>query len=183
MRDWELNQEQFYALLDWLHADRDRAAEKYGLIQLRLVRFFVSRGCIDSEHLADKTINIVALKVKDLGNYVGDRALYFYGVAKFVYLQEVRNRRILPPPPPPPPDPEPEILDACLQRCLAQLPSEDRILVVAYEEEEKQARIRLRKRLAGDLEITVNALRIKIYRLHVRLRKCLEQCLEEVPAH
>jgi DNA-directed RNA polymerase specialized sigma24 family protein len=190
-KDWELTKEQFDRLLDWLDADREIAGRKYGLIQLRLVRFFASRGCTDSENLADQTINIVASKVEKLIDYQGEQALYFHGVAKYVYLQEVRERQRLPPPPPPPsppppdsdPDPDPDVVDTCLERCLEELTADERQLVLRYEEGEKQTRIRERKRIARELGVTINALRIKICRLHLELRKCMEQCLAEIPAH
>lgn len=183
-KDWELTEEQFHRLLDWLDPDLEMAANKYGLIQLRLVRFFAARGCVDSENLADQTINIVTSKVDSLGDYVGDRGPYFLGVAKFVHLQESRIRNRTPPPPQPTPDSEQlEAEDFCLSRCLDELNDDERSMVMKYEEDEKQARIRLRKLLAEELDITVNALRIKIYRIHLRLRKCLEQCLNELPAN
>lgn len=181
-KDWELTQQQFNNLLTWLDADRDIAAGKYALIQLRLVRFFAARGCADAENLADKCINIVTAKLDELGAYVGDRALYFLGVAKYVLLEGDRERRRVPPSPPP--DPEPDLdLDNCLEVCLAKLPGDDRLLVLNYEEGEKQGRIKNRRQIALDLGISINALRIKIYRLHQQLRQCIEQCLEELPAH
>jgi hypothetical protein len=183
-KDWELTEEQFYRLLEWLDPDQEIAANKYGLIQSRLVRFFATRGRVDPENLADQTINIVTVKVDDLSDYVGDRCLYFLGVAKFVDLQEMRNRNRTPPPPLPTPDPvQLEAEDVCLSRCLEELNDDERQLVIDYEEGEKQERIRLRKELARKLDITVNALRIKICRIHSRLRKCLEQCLNELPAN
>jgi hypothetical protein len=64
-----------------------------------------------------------------------------------------------------------------------ELPENDRLLVVDYEEGEKQARIEKRRQLAGELGITMNALRIKIYRLHQQLQHCMQQCMEELRAH
>lgn len=183
-KDWELTEERLNSLLDWLNADREAAAQKYALIQLRLVRFFAARGCVDAEDLADKCINIVTAKLEDLKAYVGDRSLYFLAVAKYVYIEHQRKARRPAPPPPPPPDPEPDPnLEICLRRCLVELPEDDRLLVVNYEEGEKQARIEKRRQLAGELGITMNALRIKIYRLHQQLQRCMKQCLEELPAH
>jgi DNA-directed RNA polymerase specialized sigma24 family protein len=183
-KDWELTEERLNSLLDWLDADREAAARKYALVQLRLVKFFAARGCADAEDLADKSINVVNAKLEALGAYVGDRTLYFLGVAKYVFIEYQRKARRLPPPSPPPPDPEPDPnLEICLRQCLVELPPDDRLLVVNYEEGEKQARIEKRKQLAGELGITMNALRIKIHRLHQQLQHCMKQCLEELPAH
>ena len=187
-KDLELTQEQFDKLLDWLDADRDQAAARYALIQLRLIRFFASRGCVDAEYLADKTINIVACKkVGGLPDYIGDKSLYFHGVAKNVYWQHIR----VPPDesltdstvqPIAPPDPEPDLMETFLEGCMQNLDAEDRKLVLRYQEGEKQEKIRLRKVLAREIGITLNALRIKMYRLHLRLEKCIEQRLRETPA-
>lgn len=186
-KDLELNQERFDRLLEWLDADRDRAAERYALIQLRLIRFFASRGCVDAEYLADKTINIVAYKVETLADYVGDRSLYFHGVAKNIYRQQIRitpddslTDSTVQPPMPDPPDPD--LLETLLEGCLQELKPEDQSLVLRYEEEDKQAKIKHRKKLAREVGISVNALRIKICRLHLKLRKCVERCLRELPA-
>ncbi|HEV2826160.1 MAG TPA: hypothetical protein VGW76_01060 [Pyrinomonadaceae bacterium] len=183
-KNWELTEEQFNRLLEWLDPDRETAAKNYGLIQLRLVRFFAARGCVNAEDLADKSINVVTAKLQGLGTYVGDPALYFLGVARYVYLEHLRDINRPPPPQPPSPDPDPDPnLEICLRRCLVELPPEDQLLVVDYEEGEKQARIQKRRQIADNLGITINALRIKIHRLHQQLRKCMDQCLEELPAH
>jgi hypothetical protein len=187
-KDLELTQEQWDRLLDWLDPDRDQAAARYTLIQLRLIRFFASRGCVDAEYFADKTINIVACKkVKDLADYVGDKSLYFHGVGKNVYRQEIKH-----PPdesltdstiqPPAPPEPEPELIETFLDECMENLDPDDKTLVVRYQEGEKQEKIRLRQVLAREIGITLNALRIKMYRLHLRLEKCIKQRLRETPA-
>ena len=186
-KDLELSQEQFDSLLDWLDPDRERAAARYALIQLRLIRFFASRGCVDAEHLADKAINIVAARVGELADYVGDKSLYFHGVAKNLYRQIIRTMRdesltgstIQPPSPPPP---EPELLETLLDECMEELPADDRSLVLRYEEEDKQAKITHRKNLAREIGISLNALRIKIYRLHLQLRECTDRRLREIPA-
>lgn len=185
-KDLELTQEQFDRLLEWLDADRERAAARYALIQLRLIRFFATRGCVDAEYLADKTINIVASKVKVLTTYEGDRALFFYGVAKNVYWQDIRNPRnesltdstIQPPAPP---EPHEDLRATLLDECMENLRPEARSLLLSYEEEDKQAKIKRRKKLADELGLTINALRIKICRLHRQLRKCIERRLSEIP--
>jgi DNA-directed RNA polymerase specialized sigma24 family protein len=183
-KDWELTGELLNRLLDWLDRDREAGARKYALIQLRLVRFFATRGCVDAENQADKCINVVTARLQDLGNYVGDPALYFWGVARYVYLEYLRELNRPPPPQPPPPEPEldPNI-DKCLKRCLGELSEGDRLLVYDYEEGEKQVRIQKRRQIADDLGMSLNALRIRIYRLHQQLRQCMEQCLKELPAH
>lgn len=181
-KDWELTEEDFNKLLDWLNEDREAAGRQYSLIQLRLVRFFATRGHVDAENLADRCIDITIRKLGGLSDYVGDRTLYFLGVARYVLLEKVReaSRPIPVPEPPPIPDSDRE---ECLERCLTTLSEDDRVLVIEYEEGEKGLKIRKRRQLAKDLNITINALRIKIYRLHRQLEECIMRCLEELPAH
>jgi len=171
-----LTQDGFDKLLRWLHPDRDTAGEIYALIQFKVIRIFSSRGCCDAEDLADKTCNVVISKIDWLvENYVGDPALYFYAVAKKIYLESLKKK---PPPIPPPPDPEPDkVEEVCgyLDECLNKLPSADRVVVLKYHEGEKAEKIRNRQKLAQELKISRNALRIRVCHIHTRLRKCIER--------
>ena len=169
-------------LLDWLNTDREMAGEKYEAIRLRLIRIFASRGCCEGEDLADETINVVASRIDWLiENYKGDPALYFYGVAKNIFLEH--NKKKPPPQPPLPPDvTEVERKCSCLEECLKQeLTASERQLVLRYHEKEKKEKILLRKQLADELAISINALRIKVYHIHARLRSCIEKCLKDLP--
>src|SRR5258705_12334685 len=97
----DLTQEQFDKLLAWLDKDRNVAALKFEKVRLGLIKIFAYRGCWESESLADETIDRVASKIEWLTqNYVGDPALYFYGVAQNVYKEFVRPKRQTPPMPP-----------------------------------------------------------------------------------
>lgn len=185
MRD--LTQERFDRLLDWLDAERDAAALKYETIRLRLIRILASRGCCDAETLVDEIIDRVATKVDWLiPNYVGDPSLYFYGVAQNVYKEYLR-KKLRPDLPPPELEPtnfeEREQQYDCLDACMKQLPDDNNSLVIRYYEGEKQSKIYNRKRLAAELGITLDALRIRAHRIRRELRKCVLDCLEEAPAH
>jgi DNA-directed RNA polymerase specialized sigma24 family protein len=174
-------QETFERLLNWLDAERDRAGEKYEKIRLRLVRIFTCRGCCEAEDLADQTINVVAARIDWLiENYKGDPSLFFYGVAKKIYQEQFKKK--LPPVLPPPPDTtQVESECACLENCLKQeLAVPDRQIVLRYHEKDKQEKINLRKQIAAELGITLNALRIRVHHIHSRLRPCIEQCLQHL---
>ena len=58
--EWILTKESFDTLLAWLDANPDAAARKYEQIRTRLIKIFVCRGCLESEDLADETIDRVA---------------------------------------------------------------------------------------------------------------------------
>ena len=179
-KSWVLSQESFDALLDWLAPTREQAGLRYENIRLRLIRIFASRGCYDSEDLADETINRVATKVPDIREgYSGDPALFFYAVANHVY-QEYRRKRV----PVPPPvllanSVELEKQFQCLEKCLELLTTENRELVVDYYQNEKKAKIDHRRLLAGRLGIAPNALRIRACRIRASLSDCVEKCLAQ----
>jgi hypothetical protein len=93
---YPLNQREFDKLLGWLDSDRDLAGEKYEAIRRGLIKMFVRRGCPTAEELADETIDKVCQKLVEIAdNYIGDPALFFYGVAKNIY-REWLKRKIAP---------------------------------------------------------------------------------------
>ena len=174
------SKEAFEKLLCWLHSDRDQAGEKYEKIRLRLIRIFSCRSCPDTEDLADQTMNVVSSRIDWLiENYKGDPALYFYGVAKKICL-EVQKKKPPPEPPPPPPDIyEIEQRCSCLEQCMERhLSGTERDMVLRYQEKTKQEKIKVRKQIATELGISINALRIRVCHIHARLRPCIEQCLQ-----
>jgi DNA-directed RNA polymerase specialized sigma24 family protein len=112
---------------------------------------------------------------------VGDKAHYFGGVARKVYLEYIKKLVVVQQPPP---EPEPVSEEAyeCLVRCLGLLKSDDRDLIVQYYEQEKQAKIEHRRQLAEDLGIAPNALRIRLHRIRAVLLPCVIDCLNRIIA-
>jgi DNA-directed RNA polymerase specialized sigma24 family protein len=173
---------EFENMLDWLDADRDAAGRKYETIRQRLIKVFVSRGCVDAEALVDEVMNRVAIRIEEVAKtYVGDPALYFYGFVQNVYLESLRTPAAKVPPPTTSSE-ELEREDRCLTQCMEPLPAADRDLVLRYYHEEKRAKIDYRRKLAEELGITLNALRIRAYRIRFQLQQCVEACLAYEPA-
>ena len=180
---WTLTRENFDALLVWLDPDRDRAATKYERIRSQLIRIFVYRGSLIAEELADETINRVAGKVSGfVGSYSGEPALYFCGVARNVYRESLKASQAPPMPAPEaaspavPEDPPAEYL--CLEKCMDALPPESRRLILDYYEITGREHFEGRRKLARDLGIAPNALRIRAYRIRTRLFACVRRCVE-----
>lgn len=187
-KDTAITQQSFDALLDWLDADRKAAAQKYEKIRERLTRIFVGRGCFEAEELTDITIDRVTLKLpKIIGNYSGEPALYFYGVANKVYLEWLRKQQKIK---------HLEFDDAgnygeaeneaeseyeCLKDCLGALGKVDRELIIDYYREEKRAKIELRRKLAEKFEISIGALQVKTCRIRASLQKCVRNCVGAKP--
>jgi DNA-directed RNA polymerase specialized sigma24 family protein len=193
-KEWVITQEAFDGLLDWLDSNREQAAQEYEKIRTRLIKIFTCRGCGEADDLADETINRVTSKVDSLArSYSGDPALYFYGVAQKVHLEYLRARPLLQ-----------NSMDAgrkpgsvhlveadndieqeyaCLEQCMNQLTAENRRLVLDYYQDEKRAKIERRRKLAEEIGIAVNALRIRAHRIRLQLQQCVTACLEGLPAH
>jgi DNA-directed RNA polymerase specialized sigma24 family protein len=192
-KDWVLTQDAFDSLLDWLDADRDRAGRKYESIRLRLIKIFTCRGCHQAEELADETINRVVARVVELASgYEGDPALYFYGVSQKVHLEYLRKVHTQPINLAAESSQNSQTIDLtsdiepeyeCLERCLEQLPPDNRDLVLRYYQQERKAKIEHRKSLATELGIAVNALRIRAHRIRLVLQRCVRNCIEQQPAN
>jgi DNA-directed RNA polymerase specialized sigma24 family protein len=182
-KDWVLSKETFDALLRWLDPDRDAAGRKYEGIRLRLIKIFVCRGCYEPEDLADETINRVSKKLNEIeSTYSGEPARYFYGVANKVHLEYIRRKPVPIPPTPPDPSDDIEKQFACLERCMQDLTPNNRVLVLQYYQEEKRAKIDHRKKLADQLGIALNALRIRACRIRASLQQCVQTCVNEATA-
>ena len=178
----EINQEQFDRLLNWLNPDREKAAAQYEWIRKRLIKIFVSRGSTTPEELADNTINRVARKLPEIqGSYVGEPSHYFCGVASYIFRESLRKEKLpaVMPPNRSLPSEDDERDYACLEKCLQELPQLERDLVVGYYQQEKHAKIDHRKKLAEQLSLAMNALRIRACRIRAGLLKCVELCRSE----
>lgn len=195
-KQWVLTEEAFETLLKWLDQDREEAGRKYEQIRIRLIKIFTCRGCFEAEELADEAINRVIVRVGDLvGTYEGNPALYFYGVAQKIQLEYMRrshrtdpdanlNGSAKNPSAPAPPLPDNTDKDyECLDQCLEEQTPENRRLVLEYYQHEKRGKIDHRRRIADELGIAVNALRIRAYRIRRELQQCVEQCLDQQPAN
>ena len=178
-KDWELSKEAFDALLDWLDSDREQAAMKYEKIRRSLIKIFTGRGCVEPEDLADETINRVTSKLKEIEKeFSGDRIRYFFGVANKVHLEHLR-RKLPQALPSAPTDPNRiELEYNCLERCIDRLTTENRDLMLSYHGADGRAETEHRRALAAELGIAPNALRIRVHRIRMTLKRCVEKCIE-----
>jgi len=183
---WSLTPEAFEKLLNAFSANRDEAGVQYEIMRRKLVRFFEWRKVESAQDYADETINRVARRIES-GEVIDNLNGYFYGVARMVYLEALKDQervvvsiddepRVRDKKAPEPTESEPRVL--CFDRCLDSLPPENRRLIVGYYQEERRAKIELRQELADSLQIPLNALRIRAHRIRVRLEQCITQCME-----
>lgn len=185
LKKTEINQEDFENLLGWLDDNRELAAEKYEAIRNRLIKIFVVQKHFDAENLADEVFDRVCRKLADIvENYQGKKELYFYGVARKIHLEAqnkvktveleinlVAAQNSVE-------EDESHIYYQCLENCLKKLSADERDLVVGYYQNEKSAKIDYRKQIAEKLGISIDNLRIRIFRLRNELKKCVLRCVK-----
>ncbi len=195
-KDWGLTSEAFDTLLTWLDQDRQRAAQRYEEIRLRLITFFAARCHADVARLADETFNRVARRLME-GEIIKETpGAYFHGVARKVALESYRDPKetkteslepeiqeklavvISDPDRQEPSIWEHENAVECLRRCLNNLSEPERELVEKYlprgEEGERKKNL---IELAHQLNVTKKALRARAERRKNDLRRCIKDCL------
>jgi DNA-directed RNA polymerase specialized sigma24 family protein len=190
-----LSSEQFEVLLRQLSPDRDLAGARYEQLRQRLVTILTYRGCAHPEEVADETMDRVARRLAEMrpGPEIGDPTRFIFGVAWNVAKEWIRQQRTVALPDdwdPADPD-EPDIATwetglghGCLDRCLGCLPSQDKQVVLTYYQDEGLAKIRHRAMVARQLNISSNALRLRIHRITIRLRECVFHCVDTAkPGH
>ncbi len=137
----------FSRLLKWLDDGPDSNGESYLEMRRRLVGYFDRRNRRSADELADETLNRVARTLEADGAIaVTPPARYCYIIARFVLLEDLRRDRatagasgidpaMLRDPRSPVADDEARSREhrlACLDRCLQELRSDQRELVLEY---------------------------------------------------
>jgi hypothetical protein len=184
-RERDPTKEEFEKLLAWFDLDREDAGRKFELTHSRLIRVFAARGCIDADYLADEVMNRVAVRVDVVITKYPDPVCCCLGFIDNVYREyrrEQQKRARAKPPPPPPPAEQLEREDKCLTQCSENLTEPQRHLFKNYFQGEKRGRIMRRKKLATDLALTANGLRIRAHYVRKELHSCMVMCLSEAGA-
>ena len=186
-----LTHEAFTRLKALLGSDDDLAGQAYEHLRRLLIDFFRWRKCTDPQALADDVIDRIARQLQR-GETINSPRAYCSEVARKVHLEHTRSpeRRLLPLGTPAPTDPE---LDpyarveaaearrdlerriASLHGCLNLLPPETRVLFLRYHHASGRSRMQQRKRLAEELGISINALRIRVCRVAENLAVRIEE--------
>jgi len=176
----------FEVLLDFLGGgDAGARAQRYREVRDRVEAFFRWRGLGDAAGLADETLDRVARRAQ--AGEVRTAAPYAFvaGVARMVALEAGRKERRevtledRPLAAPPPDEPEDELRLRALDACLEALVKAERDLVMRYYRDDGPSRIAGRQRLAESLGTTVEALRVRAFRLRARLETCVGNRLGE----
>jgi DNA-directed RNA polymerase specialized sigma24 family protein len=171
-------QESFDLLLAWLDPNREIAGRKYKIIHAGLVRIFVSRGFTDAEGLADETINrVIALLPEVKDEPAGERAPFFYKVARYIMLEARRRPEIATDVFPVMPTHENNAGDVSeyLSACLELLSEGKRDLILDYHLYKGRDKIEQHERMAKERGISVEALRSRAHHIRKFLKDCVRQ--------
>lgn len=194
-QSWVLDEDAFNRLLWSLAADRRQAATLYENIRQKLITFFRCHSCLSSEDCADMTMDRVARKISEGIELNPDKPFgFFFGVANNI-LHEYRAKQArlpidlasnspvegFPQNSHETGQPEEEIARQvqCLEQCLEELTPVNRRLILEYYQGQTVVKIKNREKLAKQLGIPINALRIRALRVRKKLKHCIDHCREQ----
>jgi len=193
--------QEFESLLSFFDGDRDKAAARYESLRQRLIRFFLWKGCLEAEELADEVFDRVARRLgrgKEI--HSTDHTKFLHGVARLVYFEY--SRKLAKKPtlldtgkhPVVRPE-EPSYPKEALLACLEHLRPQEKEMILRYYDLETAVRPEdgalvlevnaagakgnRRKLLADRFGLTVNSLRIRVHRIRVRLEQCVRERLKD----
>ena len=160
----------FELLLKHLDDDREEAARKYVSFHTRLTRYFDWRGYSMSDCLADETMTRIARKI-ERGVAIVNFQAFMFGVARKVAIEASKARErehklvtSLSYGEPSRDRLDEEIL-ASVDAALLKLTPSGRELLLAYYGTGDDKNMELRRKLAEREGVSLNALRIRVYRL------------------
>jgi DNA-directed RNA polymerase specialized sigma24 family protein len=174
---WSLTPGALDRLLRQLAPDPEEAGQEYERLRRRLIHFFERRRCAAPDDLADQALDRLARRL-DEGAEVRDAAAFLHGIAMRVWQESWRSPPAGAIPMASGPDEEAERQDRCLGECLSQLETGDRDVLLRYYDGDRRQRIEGRSRLAAELAVSPNALRIRTHHLRQRLESCVRACLD-----
>jgi DNA-directed RNA polymerase specialized sigma24 family protein len=187
---WQLTDSAWKQLLVWLDQGSDSRGQRYLEIRQRLVAFFDRKNCAMPDALADETLNRVARRLEEEERIETDApAHYCYIVARYVFLESLRQRRLsevsvheirhLRPvhdPTPMQADEGHEKRLDCLDQCVGRLDQASREIITRYYQGSERIKIENRRALAAELGLSANALTIRACRIRAKLESCVKQC-------
>jgi DNA-directed RNA polymerase specialized sigma24 family protein len=168
-------------LLNQLHSDRNRAAERYVRLREKLSNYFAWERCPFPTAHADDVMDRVARRITE-GEPILNIDAYAAGVARLVAreakkaaIRAEEQIRLLP-------TIQTQVEDEealrCLETCLEELPPETRAFILDYYAGDGSERIANRRKLAEELGTGLNALRNRALRLRANLQECVRLRLE-----
>jgi DNA-directed RNA polymerase specialized sigma24 family protein len=192
--EWTLSKDALQRLLAWLDGDANSDGRAYVEMRRRLRDYFGRKSCRTPDDLADETLTRVARRLEEEGITRAETpARYCYIVARFVFLEHLRETKAYPlvtqvsgdvaPQPSAPSAADAaeaaglqEKLLACLRKCLRELDPLNHRIITRYYICSERVKIDNRRELAESLELSVNALTVRACRIRARLDACIRRC-------
>ena len=193
-REQSLTSDSLRRLLHWLDGGADSDGYSYLEMRRRLRDYFVRKNCRTPDDLADETLTRVARRLEEEGITLAESpARYCYIVARFVFLEHLRETQSHPMVADPSGDiaaqrPALSAADAeeataarekllgCLEKCLQELDPLNHRIITRYYIGSERLKIDNRRELAQSLGLSVNALTIRASRIRKRLEECVRRC-------
>jgi len=176
----KLNQEDLALFLKLLSPDPEASGRRYTSLHQKLTAFFTMKGVSDPISAADETIDRAVSKIGG-GAVVPDVDKYCLGIARNLAKERYRAsgrensafREFIQ-----------DLSHSCaeqveriykiLKPCFEQLAIEEQQLLLAYcQKAMDRARSEQRRELAETMNITAQALRVRVTRLRARLTDCV----------
>jgi DNA-directed RNA polymerase specialized sigma24 family protein len=180
-----VTREGFDLLLAQLDAERDKAGEKYEVLRRKLIKFFDWWGSEDTDMLADEAFDRVARKLAE-GEAVRDLNGYLIGVARLIFKEhlrgQIRMRATIEQLPRELSTADDSVDDEarhlCYENCLSKLQPQSRDVVVRYYQMHGHNRADEREAMSAQMQIPLNLLRVRAFRIRRKLGECLDACLK-----
>lgn len=162
---------------EWLRSDRE-----YCRVKDMLILFFSSRECgAESDELADQVFDQVEKRLVNDPDFVeefeGPPIRWFWGVARKFLAKARQRRKIYALPEPVGPEDRHQRLD-CLDQCLSRMIDRQKTLILEYYGYEEGEKIAHRKKLAKRMGLTMNALRLRTFKIRRPIQQCVSDCLK-----
>ncbi len=184
--------EGWWYLLAALDADPHEAGRRYERLRARLIEIFRWKGLAGAEELADDAFDRAARRLAAGEQLERGIAAYLTGIARKLVLARTRHdarigrerarhdARIGELPDDPAaraPDRRVVRAEVCLEGCLGEQPVGARDLLLRYLAGQGASKISARKAIASELGINTNTLRIRVHRIRVVVKTCIQKCV------
>lgn len=184
---WVPTPEALEKLLASFSQNREEGVKGYELARSKLIRYFERRAVASPEHFADEALDRVMRRI-DEGKDISNLMAYLYKIASNIVFEVLKDEELMRQAvnalpisiPSARIDDEDNPRQNCFDRCLERLLERERSLILDYYQEEGHAKIEHHKDMAARLGIPLNALRIRIHRIRVRLEAGIRTCLEQI---
>ena len=155
------------------------SSDRYARLRHKLIKFFAWRRSDDPETMADETVSRLFKNISAGQEVKSDNPYsYVYAIATNVfreYLRDARKRQALSNDLRPPEYTRADQYSDCRKRCLDNLDQDKYELLIQYYRGEHS-----RDELARAKGMSLNALRLQIYRIKNELKACHKACVEQV---